>query len=90
MVKINKCNVIIALNEKKTILMEDLKEIYYQTANRKNIEEIYGETQWVQISDHEELNGADTTYWCVVRTGNSGEDKVSDSDFELIGDEYGK
>ena len=46
--------------------MEKKKEIYYQTANRKYIEENYGRTQWVQISGHENLNNAEAAYWCAL------------------------
>lgn len=46
--------------------MDKSKEIYYQMANRKYIEENYGRTQWVQISGHENLNDADAAYWCAL------------------------
>lgn len=46
--------------------MENRSDIYYQTANRKFIENEYGKSLWVQISGHKELNGADALFWCVL------------------------
>lgn len=46
--------------------MDNRSDVYYQTANRKFIEEKYGKSLWVQISGQENLNGADALFWCVL------------------------
>lgn len=46
--------------------MKNTTEIYYQTANRKYIEEEYGKSQWVQISGNQELHGASAEFWCAL------------------------
>lgn len=46
--------------------MENMSEIYYQTANRKYVENNYGKSQWVQISGDKELNGAVAGFWCAL------------------------
>lgn len=51
--------------------MTNKQEIYYQTANRKYIEEQYGKTPWVQISGHQSINEADAGFWCGLVNINS-------------------
>lgn len=46
--------------------MENVVDIYYQTANRKFIEEEYGKTQWVQVCGTQEINGAEASFWCAL------------------------
>lgn len=46
--------------------MVDASSTYYQTANRRFVEEDLGKSQWVQISGHQELNGADAGFWCAL------------------------
>ena len=58
--------------------MANKQEIYYQTANRKYIEEQYGKTPWVQVSGHQSINDADAEYWCGLVDINSVDDTLKD------------
>lgn len=49
--------------------MESVKDIILQAKNEEYIKKVFGTEQWVQISGHKNLNGADAGFWCgLVRT----------------------
>lgn len=42
----------------------DINETYYQKKVRKYLEDEYGTSQWIQVSGHYMLHGADAGFWC--------------------------
>ena len=63
--------------------MANRSDIYYQTDNRKFIENEYGKSLWVPISGHEELNGADAHFWCVLVKKNKVKRVFKNSDWDV-------
>lgn len=69
--------------------MIDVSEKYYQTANRKFVEEKLGTELWIQVGGSRELNGADATFWCALIDKNSVNNAFEKIDFDIpIGDSY--
>lgn len=46
------------------ILMDSVKEIILQTKNVEYIKRNLGKEQWLQVSGHKDMNGADAGFWC--------------------------
>ena len=44
--------------------MDSVKEIILQTKNVEYIKRILGTEQWLQVSGHKDMNGADAVFWC--------------------------
>ena len=44
--------------------MDDVKEIILQTKNVEYIKKYLGKEQWLQVSGHKDMNGADAVFWC--------------------------
>ena len=44
--------------------MNSAKEIILQNKNVEYIKSFLGKEQWIQVSGHKDMNGADAGFWC--------------------------
>lgn len=42
----------------------NIEETYYQKKVREYLKDEYGTSQWIQVSGHTQLHGADAAFWC--------------------------
>lgn len=71
------------------ILMDGVKEIILQTKNVEYIKRNLGKEQWIQVSGHKDMNGADAGFWCGLVSLNHIDDVYNDVGWDVSANEQG-
>ena len=71
------------------ILMDGVKEIILQTKNVEYIKRNLGKEQWIQVSGHKDMNGADAEFWCGLVSLNHIDEVYNDVGWDVSANEQG-
>ena len=66
--------------------MDSVKEIILQTKNVEYIRNYLGKEQWLQVSGHKDINGADVVFWCGLVSLTHIEDVYHKVDWDISAD----
>lgn len=66
-----------------------VKEIILQTKNVEYIKRILGTEQWIQVSGHKDMNGADALFWCGLVSLDHIEDVYHNIDWDISTEKQG-
>lgn len=66
--------------------MDSVKEIILQTKNVEYIRNYLGKEQWLQVSGHKDINGADAVFWCGLVSLTHIEDVYHKVDWDISAD----
>lgn len=69
--------------------MDGVKEIILQTKNVEYIKRNLGKEQWIQVSGHKDMNGADAGFWCGLVSLNHIDDVYNDVGWDVSANEQG-
>lgn len=61
----------------------DIAETYYQRKVRNYIKDEYGTSQWIQVSGHMQLYGADAGFWCGFIPKERIEESLQDFSWDI-------
>lgn len=71
------------------ILMDGVKEIILQTKNVEYIKSNLEKEQWIQVSGHKDMNGADAEFWCGLVSLNHIDEVYNDVVWDVSANEQG-
>ena len=66
--------------------MDSVIEIILQTKNVEYIRNYLGKEQWLQVSGHKDINGADAVFWCGLVSLTHIEDVYHKVDWDISAD----
>lgn len=69
--------------------MKNKKDILLQTKNVEYIKNSFGKEQWVQVSGHRDMNGANAGFWCGLVSLDHVNDIYSDVGWDISADRQG-
>ena len=69
--------------------MDGVKEIILQTKNVEYIKRNLGKEQWIQVSGHKDMNGADAEFWCGLVSLNHIDEVYNDVGWDVSANEQG-
>ncbi|MBR7071264.1 MAG: hypothetical protein IKI29_03785 [Clostridia bacterium] len=69
--------------------MDSVKEIILQTKNVEYIKNSLGKEQWIQVSGHKNMNGANAIFWCGLVSIEHIEDVYHNISWDISANEQG-